>query len=144
MNNVNITKARESDIDTLMKWGNETPEIWLNDEFKWYPERSMVTDLVKSDRAIFLVARIDDKPVGMCLCHNLIVWGYCDSLFVAKEFRGEGIATQLIKEAEKRLKSAGVKLMALHMITTNKVATEVYRKLGFIPGVKVQFYEKRI
>jgi GNAT superfamily N-acetyltransferase len=144
MNNVIITKAQDSDIGTLMKWGNETPEVWLNDEFKWYPEKSMVSDLVNSDRSIFLVARIDDKPVGMCLVHNLIVWGYCDTLFVAKDFRGQGIAAQLIGEAEKRLKAAGVKFMALHMITSNKVATEVYRKMGFIPGVTVQFYEKTI
>jgi GNAT superfamily N-acetyltransferase len=144
MKNITITRAQESDIDILMKWGNETPEVWLNDEFKWYPEKKMVEDLVASDRAIFLVARIEGKPVGMCLVHNLIVWGYCDTLFVVQKFRGQGIAAKLIQEAETCLKEAGVKLMALHMITSNTVATEVYRKMGFVPGVKVQFYEKTI
>jgi ribosomal protein S18 acetylase RimI-like enzyme len=144
MDTITITKAQKSDIDVLMKWGNETPEIWLNDEFRWYPETSMVESLISSHRAVFLVARINGKPVGMCLVHNLIVWGYCDTLFVAKEYRGRGIATKLVTEAERQLKKVGVKLMALHMITTNKAATEVYRKMGFIPGVKVQFYEKTI
>jgi hypothetical protein len=81
MNNIIITKAKLSDVEIMFEWGNSTPELWFNDVTKWYPKKEMVATLVNSEKALFLVARDNDKPVGMCLVHDLIVWGYCDTLF---------------------------------------------------------------
>ena len=55
---------------------------------------------------------------------------YLDSLYVKPEYRNQGIATSLIKEAIKRYKDLG-KPYGLLVVPHNLKAHKLYKKLGF-------------
>jgi len=52
-------------------------------------------------------------------------------VFVKKGYRNEGIGKALIKEALKRSKRIGIKLVVLEVFKVNKPAMILYKKLGF-------------
>ncbi len=50
---------------------------------------------------------------------------------VLEDYKRQGIATKLIKFAEKWAKEKGVKRLELHVITKNKPAVALFQKTGF-------------
>lgn len=56
---------------------------------------------------------------------------YVSSLAVYPEFRGKGVATALLLDAEKRAASAEAKRLVLDVEVENSAALNLYRKLGF-------------
>ncbi len=57
--------------------------------------------------------------------------GYVSNLYVKKEFRKKGIAKKLINKLFSWFKEKGVKEMTLEIYFGNKIARELYGKLGF-------------
>ncbi len=91
---------------------------------------------VKKKEAICVVSEIGSKVAGFCfvrrrdnpeseLSHVGIL-----QLRVAKEWRGKGIGTALIKEAIIRSKGT-FEILDLYILRSNKVARHIYQKVGF-------------
>lgn len=57
--------------------------------------------------------------------------GYINSLFIDEQHRGRGVGKTLINEAIKWIKSRGVNLCALSVVSKNISAIETYKRLGF-------------
>ncbi len=57
--------------------------------------------------------------------------GYVVTLDVAPEFRRRGVATQLMREAERLAQEEGCLAMALHVFTENRAAIRFYTQDGF-------------
>jgi GNAT superfamily N-acetyltransferase len=56
-------------------------------------------------------------------------WGaYLMSVYTAPKFRGQGVATRLVKEAMKWVKKKGFNRMTLH---ASRMGQRMYRKLGW-------------
>lgn len=56
---------------------------------------------------------------------------YLDDLSVAPEFRGGGIGTMLLREADRFAQEIGFELIVLHVKITNPRAKKLYGKLGY-------------
>jgi len=76
------------------------------------------------------VAREDEKIIGyITLMFDMGVL-LMESLIVAKEYRGQGIATKLVSEAEEKGRSMGAHKMKLET-GSDWEAKEFYEKLGY-------------
>ncbi|AZK45183.1 GNAT family N-acetyltransferase [Paenibacillus lentus] len=65
---------------------------------------------------------------GMKFKHKGMIWG----IYVAADYRGKGIAKELLQEVLRRGKDIeGLKQINLSVVTANKVAAGLYKILGF-------------
>lgn len=92
----------------------------------------------------FLVAEQEEKIVGyiLVLLHRGTHLARVYSIAVNTTQRGQGIASQLIEEAEKRCANDGRISMRLEVRTDNNSAIRLYEKLGYHPfGEYKDYYE---
>ena len=57
---------------------------------------------------------------------------YLDDCSVAEPFRGRGIGSRLLAEAESYARSLGLPLLVLHVEKSNARARRLYRRLGYL------------
>lgn len=89
----------------------------------------------ESDRNLFLVAVVEGRIVGYSRCEgnylkrssHKVEFGIC----VLKDFWGNGIGRNLLKESIKWADYNGIKKMTLYVLETNTKAIELYKKFGF-------------
>ena len=94
---------------------------------------------VKDKKSLLLVAVVDNQIVGHILV-RFYKWKWSDKppliakiedLIVLKKFGRKGIASILIKEAEKIAKKRGAKYFYVGVWTSNKSARKLYEKNKF-------------
>ncbi len=104
--NLKIRQAEKSDVVEITKLFYETiqtinskdyPQDEIDDWSSWH------TDFEKWNEKIveqyFIVAVFDNKVVGF---GSLATDGYLDFMFVHKDYQGQGIASRLLSELEKK------------------------------------------
>ena len=83
-----------------------------------------------------LVAEVEKKVVGAVWVRIMNDYGHIDdktpslAISLYKEYRGQGIRTDMMKEMLSLLKAHGYKRVSLSVQKTN-YAVEMYRKIGF-------------
>jgi len=88
-----------------------------------------------------LVADIGNAVVGYVVVSYREEEAKIMSLAVKKEFRGRGIGKMLLKEVIKNARGKGVKRLTLEVRVSNRVAQELYKKMGFeIAGILESYY----
>jgi len=76
--------------------------------------------------------RENNKQVGsLILCFSSDDKASVFSVAVLEKFRGKGYSKKLMKSAIDRAKQKGCKIMELNTETTNDVANNLYKSLGF-------------
>lgn len=90
-------------------------------------EKTGKTD--RNERRISLAAQEGQTYMGGLVADVMFESCYIDLLAVKKEFRGKGIASKLLKELEKMLSEAGIRILFLN--TQDYQAKDFYLKLGF-------------
>lgn len=103
---------------------------------------SMQKDTKEKD-GIFLVAQVDKDIVGFIHGHMhtmtedelrerpLTVSSDISLFFVTDSYRGKGIGRKLMESAERYFQNKGCTRIALHVFGPNKLARDIYRKMGF-------------
>ena len=106
-------------------------DIIASPELQIYVERF---GAIKDDFA--LVAEIEGKIVGAVWVRIMNDYGHIDeetpslAISLYKEYRGQGIGTNMMKEMLSLLKTHGYKRVSLSVQKAN-YAAEMYRKIGF-------------
>lgn len=106
-------------------------DITASPELQIYVERF---GALKDDFA--LVAEIEGKIVGAVWVRIMNDYGHIDeetpslAISLYKEYRGQGIGTNMMKEMLSLLKTHGYKRVSLSVQKAN-YAAEMYRKIGF-------------
>ena len=144
MTDISIELATVKDVDTLWKWGDENWELWGDDKYKWFPKESLEAWVKDPEDDFFLVAKLNEKPVGMCMITVMKDWGFCWGLYIDTPFRGKGIGKVMITESEKRLKKQGISLLSLLVDVKNKKALSFYEREGFYKGFQFFMMTKEI
>ena len=83
------------------------------------------------DRELFLVAVDGDRLVGTVMGGYDGHRGWIYSLAVDSNERHRGIGTELMAEAERRLKERGCLKVNLQVMPDNEGVVQFYRELGF-------------
>jgi ribosomal protein S18 acetylase RimI-like enzyme len=86
--------------------------------------------LVHPDKEVF-VAVAHDRIIGFVILnmHGALV-GYIQSICVAKEFRGRGVGSKLMKFAEARIFASGSNVFIM-VSSFNEGARRLYERLGY-------------
>jgi ribosomal protein S18 acetylase RimI-like enzyme len=91
-----------------------------------------------------LVAEVDGKVAGTLLATSDGRRGWLQRLVVAPPARGQGLGRRLVAEAERRLAARGVPQINLLVVEGNDVASAFWTRLGYEPGIPLDFWKKRL
>ena len=102
------------------------PTPWTLDSFYY--------ELNENQFSHYLVAEEDGKLIGFCGMWLVIDAAQITNVAVIETARGRGIGEALMREAIRVAREANMDVMSLEVRVTNKVAQNLYRKLGFEDG----------
>lgn len=139
-----ITTPKSSDAETMAKWGMENGELKDSDEDQWYSAAALRKWIAHPHEDIILVARKGKKLVGMCLVHGMRGWAYGSSLYIDRQYRGNGIGTALLTAMIKKLKQRKIQNFAILVNNKNSDAKTFYCKHGFTKGYLFRWMGKKI
>ena len=98
---------------------------------------------LKSAQAIFLVAVSDKRIVGVILGTHDGRKGWINRLAVAKEFRRQNVASELVTAAETRLNELGIEVIACLIEPENSISKSFFSKLGYTKAPVAYFSKKK-
>ena len=132
-----IRAASLADLDRLVDIENRS---FIGDKLS---KRSL-KHLITKGHAIVLVIEKGSQIAGdiIVLLHRNTSLGRIYSLAIDPDFRRQGLANQLIAEAEKTAAESGSFFMRLEVRIDNESAITLYRSLGYSEiGYKADYYE---
>ena len=99
-------------------------------------------DVLTRKEAIYLVAEVDGKVVGHCGVTNIVGEGEITNVAVLAEYRGRGLAREMLSRLLAEGEVAGITDFTLEVRAGNAAAIHLYESLGFLPeGVRPGFYD---
>ena len=116
-----------------------------DDAASWARRRARYEEALASARGILAVARIAGAPVGYAFAllhpgpddtfeYEGDAYGELYTLSVAPEARGRGIGTRLVACVEAELARRGATVIEVAVMSGNRDAARLYRRLGFEPS----------
>lgn len=123
---ITIKQASASDIPALRKIENN---CFTSDIINARQMRYLLTRA----KTITWIAYIDRQPAAYCMCLTPTRPrpARLYSLAVAPEHRGNGLARRLMETMLKKLKQLNYSRCRLEVETTNTIAYNIYKSLGF-------------
>ncbi len=149
-----IREAVEKDLDRLARliyrfysFNEEFDPAWALDESAESIAKELAAEYLNGDDLV-LVADYDNEVVGyirVVVSENRILAskriGIIKELYVIPQYRGRGIASRLITEAQERLSDKGVKHISAEFPSANYVAEKFYKSLNFRPYLSTYLRE---
>jgi ribosomal-protein-alanine N-acetyltransferase len=122
---MSIKKASIEDLATLVELDEEA----FNNP---YGEKNLAYELIENPVSNTLIYEVDHFAIGY-----IIFWITFDSATIVRigvkpSERKCGIATALLKKAQKIMKREGVEFLTLEVRKSNETAISFYKKNGFI------------
>ena len=105
-------------------------DIFANDP-PWNEPAAMIRRKLTVQPELFFVACINDQVVGAVMAGFDGVRGWIHHLAVHNSYRRQGIASSLMRAAEKGLEAAGCPKVNLQVRATNSSVIAFYRSLGY-------------
>lgn len=106
-----------------------------------WSKQAFLSEMLDNDRAYYLVAKVNDRPVGYIGVWLIAGEGHITNVAVHPDFRGKGIGERLMRAIEDLVKKRGATRMTLEVRVSNDVAQRLYRKLGYIAaGIRRRYY----
>ena len=84
-----------------------------------------------NNQNILLLYKNENKPIGYIFAKKIDDKYLIDGLYIDINFRNKGIATKLIRVIIKEIYSLGDYKIFINVLKKNKVAVNLYTKLGF-------------
>ena len=106
-----------------------------------WSKQAFLSEMLDNDRAYYLVAKVNDRPVGYIGVWLIAGEGHITNVAVHPDYRGKGIGERLMTAIEDSPKKRGATRMTLEVRVSNDVAQRLYRKLGYIAaGIRRRYY----
>jgi len=133
---VKIRPFRDEDTDTLCMFKEESVKANFPDaQFNTGMFREILTRTAKKNPQLVMVAEEDGRIAGYLwlkiITSTVGKFGRFEHLFVVADYRGRGIARQLMQHAEDYCRKHGIKKVKLTVTKTNKDAISLYSSLGY-------------
>ncbi len=130
-----IRPLEATDIAELLPMEQKAfSQPWSEESF-----RSLLT----KDCALYLVACMGSRVVGICGMLKLGDEGDIDKVLVEESCRGQGIAGAMLQELLRRGEADGIQDFTLEVRVSNVPAIRLYERAGFVSeGIRPGFYEK--
>jgi ribosomal protein S18 acetylase RimI-like enzyme len=137
---IKIREFQIDDYDILVELWKKTGLPYKD---KGRDSREKMKKEMEHGCAVFLLAEISSELVGSVLATHDGRKGWINRVAVLPEYRNQGIATLLVKEAEKRLYNFGIEIIACLIEGWNKTSMEVFPKLGYKKFEDIHYFTKR-
>lgn len=107
-----------------------------------WSEKAIRTEIEKGENSIYVVCREKTKGiVGYCGIKLIVEEGYITNIAVDEKYRGNKIGWQVLDVALNWAREKGAKFATLEVRSSNKIAIEMYIKMGFIEqGIRENYY----
>jgi ribosomal protein S18 acetylase RimI-like enzyme len=108
-------------------------DLWRHCELV-RPSNDPAKDIARKNAVqpeLFIVAMINSLIVGTAMAGYEGHRGWINYLAVAPQYRRRGIARQMIEHIEESLRARGCPKINLQVRSSNRAATEFYRRIGF-------------
>ena len=79
----------------------------------------------------FIVARLDDVPIGCIALVDMLRYGELKRLFGTRSARGLGLGRALVEEVENAARDIGLRVLRLETGPKLKPAVALYKRLGY-------------
>lgn len=96
-----------------------------------------IADRFDRGEAVGFIARLDRRAIGFTICYPTFstvalapIW-LLNDLYVAENYRGQGIASQLMQTAENAARDAGAARIWLRTANDNSAAQRLYEGRGW-------------
>lgn len=107
-----------------------------------WSERSVASEL-DNPLSLWLVAVEQGQVAGYVGSQSVLDSADMMNLAVAPDYRGRGIATELVNTLTENLKEKNIQSLLLEVRVSNTPAISLYKKLGFQEvGRRPRYYEK--
>ncbi|HUW42765.1 MAG TPA: GNAT family N-acetyltransferase [Thermoplasmata archaeon] len=94
---------------------------------------------------VFILGDVNEGLLrGVIVVSNDGRKGWMNRLAVLPKFRNQGIASGLIREAEKRLMKMGIEIFAAHIEEESRSSYQLFEKLGYVPATDIIYFVKRL
>jgi ribosomal protein S18 acetylase RimI-like enzyme len=138
--NILTREFRIEDYDALVN-------LWKGTGLPYKPQgrdrRDKIEGEIRRANAIFLVAEVDGKLVGSVLATHDGRKGWINRLAVAPAFRFRGIAKRLVAEAESRLSSQGIEIVACLIEDWNIDSKRFFETIGYNRFDEISYFTKK-
>lgn len=102
-----------------------------------------IQEEIDNDKALYLVAILDEEIVGYCGLWHILDEGHITNIAVAQSHRKCGIGEKMVREMLKYGEEQGIISFTLEVRESNEPAKALYSKLGFVvAGSRKNFYSK--
>ena len=143
-----IVKATSKDVETIASFALK---LWPGHDIDELVEEFQQL-LCKNDACIFL-AKSDGKTVGFAQCQLRFDYvegtqtspvGYLEGIFVEQNFRGKGIAKQLLANCQSWAKENGCSEFASDCELSNTTSQSFHKSAGFVEANRIVCYVKKL
>lgn len=135
-----IRKFRISDYDALIK-------LWEEAELSHRPKgRDSFKSIKRQTKFPYLnilVAIKDHKIIESVIGSHDGRRGWINRLAVHPDFRNKGITMRLVKEIEKWLHKAGIKIICVLIENWNKTSSRVFKRFGYTEHSDIVFFTRK-
>lgn len=135
-----IRKFRLDDYERVM-------ELWRQCQLPLKPEGRDSLEEVRRQlelpQVIFLVAEVEGEVVGTVLATHDGRKGWINRLAVDPAFRGQGLAQELVKVAERELEAAGLQMFAALIEEDNLPSINLFKKLGYAFHPDIKYFTRK-
>lgn len=144
---MNIRKATMHDVDAL-SFLFDAYRIFYNKPTDFNAAKAFLTERINNNESeIFIAETIDSKIAGFVQLYPLFsstrlkrLW-LLNDLFVAPEYRSQGISVLLIDRAKQLAIETNAAALTLETAKTNTIGNALYPKTGFVLDTDHNFYE---
>lgn len=137
-----IQPMDKDDIDEVIRIGEVTPELETGTSTPDFYGRDTLSEWIEAANGVTLVAKSGDRMAGFILGQALggSKDAYINCTVVNEEFRGQGIASELTREAEKIFSELGCNHVFSVIQSNNLAMLALKRKLGYDVGAEPMLY----
>jgi ribosomal protein S18 acetylase RimI-like enzyme len=151
-----IRKAGRADVPSilelwkeLMDFHKERDQLFSRSATGHESFADFITGHISSETSNVFVAEAGKDIVGYCIAIvekyppvlEIQEYGLVKSLAVTEEHRHSGIGKRLLEEAQSWFSEKGVHRIEARVAKSNRLATDFWAKMGFVPYLETVFFE---
>lgn len=133
-----IRQMTINDYEEVVRLWERTPGIGISEA----DSKDRLEIFLKRNPCLNMVCQVDNRIIGTILCGCDGRRGYIYHTAVEKKYKLRGIAAELVKEALKRLRAAGIDKCHLFVFSNNEDGQEFWSAVGWDRREDLLVYSK--
>ncbi len=132
-----IKEMETEDLGFIVEIGNETEELWLDEETKFPFDEDELERWMRWEDKIGFVLVVDDERIGFVLISIDRTMAEIVAFALKEGWRCKGYGKVAMKRVLDKIEERGVGAQNVCVKSDNKEAIKFYSRLGFMKGEEV-------